>query len=164
VDDAFAHIERGGTLREWTGAGERIDPTEVLLAEVDILVPAAVENVLTGENADRVRARLIIEGANGPTTPEADEVFRRRGLTVIPDILANAGGVTVSYFEWVQARQYLHWREEQVNEELRRLLIGAFQQVTSRAANAPDCTLREAAQWLGVERVVEATTLRGIYP
>jgi len=164
ADDAFAFIEGGGSLRDWTGAGERIDPAEVLTADVDVLVPAAVEHVLTASNAAQVRAGLIVEGANGPTTPEADAIFRERGLTVIPDVLANAGGVTVSYFEWVQARQYLHWSEEQVNEELRRVLIAAYREIVQRVATAPDCTLRQAAQWLGVERVMQATTLRGIYP
>ncbi|MFA7297074.1 MAG: Glu/Leu/Phe/Val dehydrogenase [Dehalococcoidia bacterium] len=164
ADDAFAFVEGGGSLRDWIGAGERIDPAKVLTADVDVLVPAAVEHVLTADNAERVRARLIIEGANGPTRPEADAIFHERGLTVIPDVLANAGGVTVSYFEWVQARQYLHWSEEQVNEELRRVLISAYRSVVQRVASAPDCTLRQAAQWLGVERVMQATTLRGIYP
>lgn len=164
ADSAFAFVESGGMLRDWTGAGERIDPAEVLTADVDILVPAAVEHVLTAANAEQVRASLIIEGANGPTTPEADAIFRERGLTVIPDVLANAGGVTVSYFEWVQARQYLHWSEEQVNEELRRLLISAYREIVQRVMSAPDCTMRQAAQWIGVERVTLATTLRGIYP
>jgi glutamate dehydrogenase (NAD(P)+) len=121
--------------------------------------------VLTGENADRVRAGIIIEGANGPTTSEADRVFAERGITVIPDTLANAGGVTVSYFEWVQARQYLHWTEEQVNAELRRLIVPAYHSVVSRCAiDDSACTLRSAAQWIGVERVVEAIELRGIFP
>ena len=164
ADSAFGFIESGGSLRDWTGAGERIDPAKVLTADVDVLVPAAVEHVLTAENAHRVRARLIIEGANGPTTPEADTIFGERGITVIPDVLANAGGVTVSYFEWVQARQYLHWSEEQVNEELRRVIISAYREIVQRVASAPDCTMRQAAQWIGVERVMQATTLRGIYP
>ena len=164
ADAAFAFIEAGGVLRDWDGAGERIAPSDVLLADVDVLVPAAVEHVLTGDNASKVRARLILEGANGPTTPEADEVFQQRGITVIPDVVANAGGVTVSYFEWVQARQYLHWREAQVNEELRNVLIPAYRGTINRAMSTPDCTLREAAQWIGVERVVQATMLRGIYP
>ena len=162
---AFTHVEAGGSLADWKGEGERIAPADVLLAEVDMLVPAALEHVITGDNAGDVRAKLIIEGANGPLTPEADEVMRERDIVVIPDILANAGGVTVSYFEWVQARQYQHWREEQVNEELRRLLLEAYREVTSRCSTAgPSCMLREAAQWVGIERVVEATRLRGIFP
>jgi glutamate dehydrogenase/leucine dehydrogenase len=164
ADAAFAFVEGGGHLADWGGTGERIAPADVLTAAVDVLVPAAIENVLTATNADHVRAGLIIEGANGPTTPEAAAVFEQRGITVIPDVLANAGGVTVSYFEWVQARQYLHWREEQVNEELHRLLTDAYRAVMTRAASVPGCSLRDATQWIGVERVMQATTLRGIYP
>jgi glutamate dehydrogenase (NAD(P)+) len=161
---AFAHVEAGHTLSEWDGAGERITPEDVIEAPVDVLVPASREHVITAENAERVRAGLIIEGANGPLTPEADEVMRRRNILVIPDVLANAGGVTVSYFEWVQARQYLHWREDQVNEELRRLMVAAYQAVIGRCVGETGCSLREAAQWIGVERVLEAVRLRGIYP
>jgi glutamate dehydrogenase (NAD(P)+) len=166
---AYAHIGGGGSLTSWheqhRAEAEEIGQDEVLEADVDILVPAAIEGVLTGENAGRVRASLIIEGANGPTTPEADAIFAERGIVVIPDTLANAGGVTVSYFEWVQARQYLHWSEEQVSVELRRLIVNAYHNVTARCGTADeDCTLREAAQWIGVERVIEALELRGIFP
>ena len=166
---AFAHIVGGGTLRSWfeqnPGAADETGHDEVLEADVDVLVPAAIESVLTGENADRVRADLVIEGANGPTTPDADQIFEERGITLIPDTLANAGGVTVSYFEWVQARQYLHWSEEQVNAELRRLMVDAYHHVTTRCGSADgDCTFREAAQWIGIERVVQAIELRGIFP
>ena len=100
VRSAFAHVEGGGTLADWRGEGEQIEPEEVLYGDVDILVPASAACVVDGSNADRVRARLIVEGANGPLTPEADQVFRERSVGVIPDIVANAGGVTVSYFEW----------------------------------------------------------------
>lgn len=166
---AFAHIGAGGTLTSWFeqhGAGAtQVGHADILEADVDVLVPAAIENVLTGDNADRVRANLVIEGANGPTTPEADRIFAERGITLIPDTLANAGGVTVSYFEWVQARQYLHWSEEQVNAELRRLMANAYHAVTTRCGTADEgCTFREAAQWIGVERVIEALELRGIFP
>jgi glutamate dehydrogenase (NAD(P)+) len=166
---AYAHVAQGGSLTSWhdahTGAAEQVGHDDVLQADVDVLVPAAVENVLTGDNAGKVRADLIIEGANGPTTPEADAIFDERGILVLPDTLANAGGVTVSYFEWVQARQYLHWSEEQVNAELRRLLTSAYHNVTTRCGQAGSgCTFREAAQWIGVERVVEAIRLRGIFP
>ena len=170
IDVAAAHtfVQGGGNLTDWanqTRDVEIVDSEDVLTADVDVLVPAAVESVLTAQNADRVRARLIIEGANGPTTAEADEIFRQRGVTVIPDILANAGGVTVSYFEWVQARQYLHWTEQQVNDELRRLIGTAYRSVAMRAAQiGPSCTQRAAANILGIERVVEAIALRGYYP
>jgi len=168
--DAYRHVQDGGSLRSWLdehpGAAEEVDHDDVLLADVDILVPAAIESCLTDRNAGSVRAKLVIEGANGPTTSDADAILAERGITVIPDTLANAGGVTVSYFEWVQARQYLHWSEEQVNTELRRVMTEAYRNVMSRCPvdNGGNCTQREAAQWIGVERVVEAISLRGIFP
>ncbi len=170
VGSAYAFAQNtGGTLRDWLGehpsAAEEVDPEEVLLADVDVLIPAAVELVITEENAERVQASLIIEGANGPTSPGADEILQQRGIVVIPDILANAGGVTVSYFEWVQARQYMRWSEDRVNEELRRLMVAAYHEVVARCPiGGEGCTQRQAANWLGIERVVEAMELRGIYP
>lgn len=165
---AFAYTQAGGTLQDWNrefGHAEEIAPEEVLSAEVDVLVPAATESVLTGANAGDVRAPLIIEGANGPTTPEADAIFQQRGITVIPDILANAGGVTVSYFEWVQGRQFMHWTEEEVNAQLRRIMAKAYHEVVSRCpVGGEGCTQRQAANWLAIERVVEALTLRGFFP
>jgi glutamate dehydrogenase (NAD(P)+) len=168
VSAAYSFVGRGGTLKQWADeshAATEVDPEEVLTADVDVLVPAAVESVLTADNASRVRARLIIEGANGPTTAEADAIFKARGLTVIPDILANAGGVTVSYFEWVQGRQYLQWTEARVNEELQRLITAAYRAVAGRAAEmGAGCSQRDAANIIGIERVVEALELRGYYP
>jgi glutamate dehydrogenase (NAD(P)+) len=165
VVSAFAHVQAGGALATWDGAGERIAAEDVLYADVDVLVPAALEGVITGANAERVRAPLIIEGANGPVTPEADDVLRERGVVVIPDILANAGGVTVSYFEWVQAREYRRWTLDEVNEELRRYMVDGYRNVVSRCALGVErCDLREAAQWIGIERVIEAIELRGIFP
>ena len=170
VAAAWAHVDQGGTLTSWAeGArskAEVVAPEDVIFADVDVLVPAAVECVLTGDNAADVRAKLIIEGANGPTEPAADEVFEERGITVIPDILANAGGVTVSYFEWVQARQYMQWTEDRVNAELKRLMTTAYNTVVSRCpiGSFGQCNQREAAQWIGIERVVEAIELRGIFP
>ena len=159
-----AHVQAGGALDDWRGEGERVDPAEVLEADVDVLIPAATECVIAADNAPLVRAKLIIEGANGPLTPDADAILMERGIPVIPDILANAGGVTVSYFEWVQARQYLQWSEQQVNEELQRLLLDAYRDVSSRCPIGGDCSMREAAQWIGIERVIEAMDLRGIFP
>ncbi|MDA0366591.1 MAG: Glu/Leu/Phe/Val dehydrogenase [Chloroflexi bacterium] len=167
---AWVHVQGGGSLKSWLEqhpeAAEPVAPEDVLTADVDVLVPAAVQSVLTAENAPAVRARLILEGANGPTTTEADAIFAERGITVIPDILANAGGVTVSYFEWVQARQYMQWTEDQVNAELRRLMIAAYRNVVARCpiGSRGECTQREAALWLAIERVVEAINLRGIFP
>ena len=112
-----------------------------------------------------MKASIVLEAANGPTTNAADAIFKERDITVIPDIVANAGGVTVSYFEWVQARQYVRWSEERVNEELRRLITAGYQTIAARQMSAKDgATLRDAANWIGIERVVEATELRGIYP
>lgn len=166
---AYAFVQQGGTLAAWRDQHARdvevVAGADVLTADVDVLVPAALETVLTEANAGAVRAPLIVEGANGPTTPEADAIFRERGIVVIPDILANAGGVTVSYFEWVQARQFQRWPEEQVNQELQRIMARAYQTVSARCpAGTQTCTLRQAANWIAIERVVEAMTLRGVYP
>ncbi|MGE3961273.1 MAG: Glu/Leu/Phe/Val dehydrogenase [Dehalococcoidia bacterium] len=170
VDAASAanYVAQGGSLTQWNEEHGRCAPVpldEVLTAEVDVIVPAAIEHVLTEENAGRVKASIVLEGANGPTTQAADAIFKERGITVVPDIIANAGGVTVSYFEWVQARQYVRWSEERVNEELRRLITAGYQTIAARQMASRDgSTLRDAANWIGIERVVEATELRGIYP
>ena len=143
--------------------GERISNEELLTLPCDILVPAALENQLTADIAPRVQARLIAEAANGPTAPEADAIFQDRGMTVIPDILANAGGVTVSYFEWVQNLQEFHWTEKQVNRQLKDVMDASCEQVLS-LADREHTNLRTAAYILGVERVVNAIQDRGIYP
>ena len=144
-------------------AGERVSNEELLALPCDILVPAALENQLTEMIAPRVRSRLVAEAANGPTTPEADAILQDRGITVIPDILANAGGVTVSYFEWVQNLQEFHWKEEQVNRQLREVMDASCGQVLA-IADREGTNLRTAAYVLGVERVVDAIQDRGIYP
>lgn len=168
VRSAYAFVQGGGTLTQWQQQHPEVEVIaheEVLAAPVDVLIPAAKESVLTEANADAVRAPLIVEAANGPTTTEADHMLSSRGVVIIPDILANAGGVTVSYFEWVQGRQYLRWSEERVNEELQRVMVAAYRAVMSRCpVGGEGCTQRAAANWIGVERVVEAMTLRGIYP
>lgn len=166
---AYAFVQRGGALTAWRDqyapGVEVVAGADVLTADVDILVPAALETVLTEANAGAVRAPLIVEGANAPTTPEADAIFRERGIVVVPDILANAGGVTVSYFEWVQARQFQRWSEDRVNQELQRIMARAYQAVSARCpVGTKTCTLRQAANWVAIERVVEAMTLRGVYP
>ena len=155
-----AHKREAGTVATYPG-GERVTNEELLALPCDVLVPAALENQITEVAADRVRARLIAEGANGPTTPEGDAVLAARGVTVIPDILANAGGVTVSYFEWVQNLQGYHWSEDQVRDRLASTMQSAFDEVWSRAAQA-GTTMRHAATTLAVERVAEAVTLRGL--
>ena len=128
-----------------------------------MLVPAALQGQITAENAPRIRAKMVVEGANGPTTPDGDAILRDRGITLIPDVLANAGGVTVSYFEWVQDIQSFFWSEEEVNARLGRILKHAFSEVWA-ASEKHGVDLRTAAYIAGVARVAEATITRGIYP
>lgn len=141
----------------------RITNTELLELRCDVLLPAALENQLTEINASHVQAKVIVEGANGPTTPAADAIFEDRGITVVPDILANAGGVTVSYFEWVQGLQSFFWEEIDVNAKLERIMVNAFDQVRTLAEQR-GISLRLAAYLLAVRRVADATITRGIYP
>jgi glutamate dehydrogenase (NAD(P)+) len=140
--------------------GEEISPADLFDIESDILVPAAVESVLTEENAPRIKTKLIVEAANHPTTPEADAIFNERGVPVLPDLLVNAGGVTVSYFEWTQNLQQFHWTEEHVNEELRQRMVKAYRSVADKV-KSDGITHREAAFEIGVERVSRAALLRG---
>ncbi len=142
---------------------EEITNQELLAVDCDILVPAAIENQLTHVNASKVRAKMIVEGANGPTTPEADEIFKDRGIFIAPDILANAGGVTVSYFEWVQNLQELIWNEEEISDRLTRILKKSFSD-TLAISQKQKVDMRTAALMLGIGRVAEATRLLGIYP
>jgi glutamate dehydrogenase (NAD(P)+) len=136
---------------------------ELLELKCDVLVPAAIENQITEKNAPRIKAKIIVEGANGPTTPGADEILNDKGIFLVPDILANAGGVTVSYFEWVQNLQELIWSEEEVMDRLTRILQKGFKEVLeiSLSRKVP---MRTAALVLGIGRVAEASRLRGIYP
>jgi glutamate dehydrogenase (NAD(P)+) len=140
-----------------------ISNQELLELDCDILVPAAMENQITEQNASRVKSKVIVEGANGPTTPEADEILNEKGIFVVPDILANAGGVTVSYFEWVQNLQELIWSEEEVLDRLTRIMQRSFKEV-SDISLAKKIPMRTAALVLGIGRVAESTRLRGIYP
>gem|GEM_PF-2121300 len=142
---------------------DRITNDELIAADVDILVPAALEGQITSANAGSVRARLVAEGANGPTTPEAEAILLDRGIVVLPDILANAGGVTVSYFEWVQDLQGFVWSSDEIETRLVNMLKTAFDQVWD-LHEREDCDLRGAAYMLAVKRVAEATEIRGIYP
>jgi glutamate dehydrogenase (NAD(P)+) len=142
---------------------ESITNPELLELECDILVPSALGNQITTENASRLRCRMVVEGANGPTTPEADAVLLDRGIFLVPDILANAGGVTVSYFEWVQNLQELLWSEEEVSDRLQRILCKAFRE-TLEISMKEKVHMRTAAYILGVGRVAKAVQLRGIYP
>ena len=143
--------------------GERIDNESFWDVDCDILIPAALEGQITPERAQRIKAKLVLEGANGPTLPEADDVLGDRGVLVVPDVICNAGGVTVSYFEWVQDLNRDHWSERVVNEKLREIMVKAFQE-TLAIARREQCYMRTAAYLLAVQRVAEATSMRGLYP
>jgi glutamate dehydrogenase (NAD(P)+) len=156
------HVGETGSVVGFPGA-QAIDGTDVLTADVDLLVPAAIEGVVHGGNASDIRARVIVEGANGPLTAEADRILEARGVLVVPDILANAGGVVVSYFEWVQANQSYWWSEEEVNERLVDRMTRAWRDVLTYAGERR-LTLRLAATCMAVERVYRAHELRGLYP
>ena len=143
--------------------GDEITNVELLELDCDILVPSALENQITHKNASKIRPKIIAEGANGPTTPEADEILHDRGIFVVPDILANAGGVTVSYFEWVQNLQNLLWSEEEISERLMRIMRRSFAEVLN-ISQKKKVDMRTAALILGIGRVAEAQKLRGIYP
>ncbi|MEW6376767.1 MAG: Glu/Leu/Phe/Val dehydrogenase [Thermodesulfobacteriota bacterium] len=146
-----------------TKEGEAITNEELLELDCDILVPSALENQITEKNAPMIKARIIAEGANGPTTPEADEILNDKGVFIVPDILANAGGVTVSYFEWVQNLQELIWSEEEVSERLTKIMQRSFREVLEISLSKK-IPMRTAALVLGIGRVAEAQRLRGIYP
>jgi glutamate dehydrogenase (NAD(P)+) len=161
VPGAIAYAQEHHSLDGYRG-GDRITNDAVLELPCDVLVPAALEKQLTVRNAPNVQAKLIVEGANGPTTPEADEIFNRRGIVVIPDILANAGGVTVSYFEWAQDRSGYFWKESEVNERLADVLNENFARV-SELAQMRGVTLRTAAYMLAINRVVQSMRVRGVY-
>ena len=140
--------------------GEKLDPADIFDVESDILVPAAIESVITEENVRRIKTKLVLEAANHPTTPEADAILRERGIPVLPDLLVNAGGVTVSYFEWTQNLQQYHWEESEVNDALKKRMVKAYDIVAERVRNT-DLSHREAAYEIGIERVSRASKLRG---
>jgi glutamate dehydrogenase (NAD(P)+) len=156
------HKQEAGTVAGFPGA-DAITNEELLEIECDVLVPAAIEGVITVKNADQVRARIVCEAANGPVTFEGDKILNDKGIFVIPDILANSGGVTVSYFEWVQDIQAYFWSEEDVNDRLRQIMEKAFDEVHG-LAGAKGLTMRQAAHWIGVGRVAEAHLTRGLFP
>ena len=155
------HRAANGTVVGFKGA-EAMDPAELLVAPCDILIPAATENVLTSRNAERVQAKIIVEGANGPTTTVADEIFADKKIFVVPDILANAGGVTASYFEWVQDRMGYFWTEDEVNDRLERIMVDSFRDVV-RYSETHNVNNRIAAYMLAIDRVAYTIKQRGIY-
>lgn len=161
VDAAIAHVQQHRSLEGFTG-GDAIDADELLTLDVDVLVPAALENVITTKNAPKIRAKVICEGANGPTTAAADPILDEKGIFVIPDILANAGGVTVSYFEWVQDRMGYFWSEADVNERLGGIMMRSFQDVL-QLSKQHRVNMRTAAYMLSISRVATVHRLRGIY-
>jgi glutamate dehydrogenase (NAD(P)+) len=162
VPAAFAHKREFHTLAGLRDA-EAITNDELLLLDVDVLAPCALEQVITAQNADRVRASIICEGANGPITPGADAILEDKGVLILPDVLANAGGVVVSYFEWVQGLQEYFWKESEVNAKLNDIVSRAFEE-TWETAQRRKIPMRVAAYGLAVQRVAEATVTRGIYP
>ncbi len=161
VDAAIAYVAKNKTLKGFPG-GDRITNAELLTLDCDVLVPAALENVITDENAGDIKAKVICEGANGPTSATADQILQDKGILVIPDILANAGGVTVSYFEWVQDRGGYFWDEETVNTRLERIMVESFAEVAGMAARH-GVSMRIAAYMVAIDRVAQVHRLRGMY-
>ena len=162
MEAVIKDFEENGRIAANKGYGKDITNTELLELEVDVLAPCALENQITSENADRIKAKVVAEGANGPTTPEADEILFKKGIVVIPDILANSGGVVVSYFEWVQNLQSYYWPFEEVQQKEDALLSGAFEDVWTLASEYK-VDLRNAAYMKSIERISKAMKLRGWY-
>ena len=156
------HLAETGTVTGFPGADE-ISNEDLLEMDVDILVPAALEGQITRENASRVQARVIAEGANGPTTPEADAILRDKGVFIIPDIICNAGGVVVSYFEWVQGLQSYFWNEGEVRRQMENTLLSNLEAVNGVMTRRA-CSMRMAAYIIAIERLLEAIRVRGFYP
>ena len=162
VPAAVAYKAEHGVLEGFPGA-DAITNEELIEIDCDVLTPCALEQVITAENAARVQAKMVCEGANGPTTPGADEILEDRGILVLPDVLANAGGVVVSYFEWVQGLQEYFWKEYEVHAKLNDIVVRAFEETWSTRERFAT-SMRMAAYGLAVQRVAEATTIRGLYP
>src|SRR5262249_18304169 len=155
----WEHRQRNGVIHGFTGA-DKMDSAELLITDCEMLVPAATENVVTSQNAAKIKAKILVEGANGPTTAAADAILADNHVFVIPDILANAGGVTASYFEWVQDRQGYFWKESQVNEQLEHIMVSSFDDVI-RYAEMHGVNNRIAAYMLAIDRVAYTIRQRG---
>lgn len=162
ANSLMEHVRKHGALAGYTGA-EEISNTDLLELECDILFPCALQNQITSRNADRIKCRLLAEGANGPTSLEADRILNESGVFIVPDVLGNAGGVTVSYFEWVQDTQNFTWSLEEINDRLHKLLVEAFRRALVRSQRDM-LDMRTAALIEGIQRVAEAKLLRGLFP
>jgi glutamate dehydrogenase (NAD(P)+) len=162
IEAAGAYYRENNFLTDFTG-GDAISNEELLTCDCDVLIPAAMESTVDEHVAPHIKARIVVEAANGPTTPAADEILRENGVTVLPDILANAGGVTVSYFEWVQGLQNFFWDMKRVQDELQRVMERSFDAVNAKADEA-DCDYRTAAYTIAISRVAEACQLKGLFP
>ncbi|WP_428941003.1 Glu/Leu/Phe/Val family dehydrogenase [Fontivita pretiosa] len=162
VEAAGLYYRQNGTLRDFPG-GDWISNEELLTYDCDVLIPAAMENTVDADIAPHIKAHTVVEAANGPVTPEADHILNENGVTIIPDILANAGGVTVSYFEWVQGLQNYFWTKKEVDDELQKIMERAFDAVNAKADEA-DCDYRTAAYTIAIDRVAEACRLKGLFP
>ncbi|MFL5927924.1 MAG: Glu/Leu/Phe/Val family dehydrogenase [Gaiellaceae bacterium] len=162
LEAALEHKRGRGNLADLNG-GERITNDDLIAIDCDVLAPCALEQVVTEDNADTIRASVVVEGANGPVTPAADAILEENGVLIIPDVLANAGGVVVSYFEWVQGLQEYFWKEDEVNERLNEIITRAFDE-TWATYEGRGVSMRMAAYGLAVKRVAEATVTRGLYP
>lgn len=164
IKELYTFTRNGNMLTDYDSPGvEHVSNKELLELECNVLIPAALEGQITERNAALIQAHLIVEGANGPTTPIADEILRSRDITLVPDVLANAGGVTVSYFEWVQDLQFFFWDEVEIMRQLTRILLKAYDRVV-RFADEKGVDLRTAAQAYAIDRVAQATITRGFYP
>ena len=162
VNALLAHSAQAGGLKGFAGA-EALSAAEFWALECEFLIPAALEGQITAENAPSIRAKIVVEGANGPTTPQGDDILRDKGIMVVPDVLANAGGVTVSYFEWVQNFSSFYWSEEEINERLTRIMRDAYTAI-AETADKHQVTLRTAAFIIACTRILQAREMRGIYP
>jgi glutamate dehydrogenase (NAD(P)+) len=154
------HVRGGGKVGDFDGSAEEIDPDDLLALDCDVFIPAALGGMIHKGNADRMRCRMMVEGANSPTTPAADSILNDKGVMIVPDVLANAGGVVVSYFEWVQNLQHFRWDEREVNDKLGNIMRRSYREVSKRAKEE-GLNLREAAFLVGIERVVDAAQTRG---
>jgi glutamate dehydrogenase (NAD(P)+) len=158
-DALSEYLVAGGKLIEYDGS-DVIDPEDLIAVECDVFIPAALGGMIHSENADRMNCKMLVEGANSPTTPTADSILNEKGVYIVPDVMANAGGVVVSYFEWVQNLQHFRWEEREVNDKLSTIMRRAYREVSARAKE-DGLPLREAAYEVGIERVVQAARTRG---